>query len=1364
MGFIDEMLAQLSSGIHKLRNKDEDIKSPIYRQEDFSQTQNNPPEDFITSLTKSANRIGEQVYQAASPVVEGTYRNITDAIAGAYNNSIQKNINDKIANVPATPFGVTVGQIGQMGIDTLRAAPRAAASLSLDAMKQGQIDPSTWSEKLVFGDSPVKSLSRNINEAKDTLGGYGVKGSAVDYGVPLVLGALTVADLIPLGVDGVGVDAVEQTSKKFLSGLDDLVKSSNSSGEIIKNIDEAVRLGVSGSKNNVSVLEGIRGALTKKITTIKDDVIRGVLQDHIGILDELIVQANKAQDAGSLASDVRLPNMNTSAGETALPSDVLASKPLPSAVSDTMTVSPSNKYSPTASVDDILKSPSFQDKYTKTTAEKPFLDNLLSSISGDRKFSTQAKDINTAASKIVRKLEFKPNYSEDSIGDMLRGNIIANDSSDAQSLLHILEQNVKIESVENYVDKPTVWGYQGININIRTPNGNLAEVQIHTPESIAVQKALHPLYEKWRGEKVIPTEVYEQSKKVADETRAAFKNGVGTHTGAEIDPLPNVIINEQGKLQKTNKPNKYVFDLKSLNTPDDVKNTILEMAKSENESIQTARRGTITWQKTREMADALGMSVDDVMKRKPGKMYSAEEMDAATRLMLGSAEKVRGIQSQIREIKDAGGEVPQDLRDQLMAQALQLKGLQSSVIGARSEAGRTLNASKMLKDALSETDKTKAQREINKIFGGDKEKTKKMLDQLEQFDSNDTLGMIKFIQSVKPTTPIDVVSELWYNSVLSNTATHLVNFVGNSMSTALRLPEKVVSSFIDATLTGAGRAAGMSLQRERYVSEVGAEVASIRSGFINGIRKAAYVFQNGLTATDATKFDVSGGQAIPGLVGNLVNIPSKSLVASDELFKGINYEMSLWANAMRQAKNEGKSGVELTQRIADLVSSPDSKMIKTAMDEAKYRLFQEGSNAANGIRAFRDNVAKINIPLIGELKPIQFILPFVQTPLNVVKYGLERSPAGILSVAEGVLNGASKGEIADRTARAMMGSALMVPLAMYFTEDKITGAPPKDRTERDAFYADGKLPYSIKIGDRWYAYNRVEPFNTILTQIAMWHDSFKNNDHLLSQETIADFIRGTVMNFADQTFMTGLGNLVNAVEDPERYGQKFITDIIGGFVPSIVAAGARTVDPTVRDSKTVVDDLKVRVPLLSKDVPARESKFEPNGQAVRKGDLLTQIINNFTGFRSSPAGTDDIQGKIRELKKMNSEARDISAENKTDALNMLDEIQKTTPEERGSLVEKFIQEGRLDDKSLTVMINSLEERSLGLKGEESYLKNSSVSTRAQFIYDEVQKMPPEKRGEYFDRMQKTGILTESVMDQFIEIAGKNKQDSIPLVK
>lgn len=869
-----------------------------------------------------------------------------------------------------------------------------------------------------------------------------------------------------------------------------------------------------------------------------------------------------------------------------------------------------------------------------------------------------------------------------------------------------------------------------------------------------VKQALENLY----NEQKITPEVY----KGFTGEEAAKSQALGSGNGGQPQP-PNqraVELGEDQKLRSTSPP-KFEASLKYYDTPDQVKQTIEQLANDTIDNVQKQRRGAISFKETRSLADALGMDVSDLEKRRPGEIWNAEQADAATRLMIGVNEKLTEVSSQIKKIREAGQEIPEELQLQQIDLASQAQAVTASILGDNAEAGRALNIRKMLKSAM-ETGDAKAQKNALKMFAGDKQRAKEVIAKLSEFEPDDNLGRAKFLRQVKPSTPLEKIEEYWYNSVLSNTATHVVNSVSNSVASLLSIPEKVVAGSLDASAEASLKVLGKAYKRDRYVAEAAAEAAGLGQGIKKGARKAMYVMRNGMSEANVSKMELGKGQAIKGVAGELINIPSRALVAEDEFFKGINYEMELHALATRMAKQEGLKGADQIARVAKLLSEPTPQMIANATKKSEYKAFQSQSNMASGLRYFRDMV-KVDIPKVGEFRPLRFIIPFIQTPVNVVKYGLERSPAGFVGTAHKLAASAPKGEVLDSASRAIVGSTLMVPLAMYFTEGKIIGAPPKNRVERDAFYADGKIPYSVKIGNEWIAYNRIEPLNTVLTQLAMWHDAHNNGDET-TVEQISNFLRSEARNVADQTFMTGVGNLVDAIEDPERYGQKFITDILGGFVPSLVAAGARASDKSPRLPETIGQSFKARIPGLSKEVPAIPSEIEPGGEAIRYTNEgpLRNFSSNFLGFRSTEDQGTNYQEQVKTIRAADQQTRDRKEKISEEATSLLQEVKDTPPDERSQLIEKKITEGTLTEevgKKLAAEAKK-ESQSEGLNTEAKILKDYPNETKARYLYDKLKAMPVEDRESWVRQLLDQKIITESTIEELAKISQERKKSSV----
>jgi hypothetical protein len=184
---------------------------------------------------------------------------------------------------------------------------------------------------------------------------------------------------------------------------------------------------------------------------------------------------------------------------------------------------------------------------------------------------------------------------------------------------------------------------------------------------------------------------------------------------------------------------------------------------------------------------------------------------------------------------------------------------------------------------------------------------------------------------------------------------------------------------------------------------------------------------------------------------------------------------------------------------------------------------------------------------------------------------------------------------------------MSIILAKLVVDGTITGSGPVDSKERALLLAQGWQPRSIKIGGTYYGYGRIEPIATIL---GLFADFFEIRKYINENKAnkLAGMIAKSLQNNAlDKTFFTGIMSLINAANDPDRYGQNWIQQMAGSVVPSLVAGTARAVDPNVREAKSIIDAVKVRIPFLSKTVEPRLRAFgEP---AQKPGTVISRLLS-----------------------------------------------------------------------------------------------------------------------------------------------------------
>jgi len=322
--------------------------------------------------------------------------------------------------------------------------------------------------------------------------------------------------------------------------------------------------------------------------------------------------------------------------------------------------------------------------------------------------------------------------------------------------------------------------------------------------------------------------------------------------------------------------------------------------------------------------------------------------------------------------------------------------------------------------------------------------------------------------------------------------------------------------------------------------------------------------------------------AVAGIKGSIIRTPTRALSAADELFKGIARRMEINGLALRQAKAEGLTGDALKNRVADLSANPTEAMQDQAGKYARYVTFQTPLGPVGQAVSRVSQSSRWGVP-VGK-----FVVPFVRTPVNLIKYATERSPlAPILPEWEADFKaGGARRDLA--VAKAMLGSGAGLMFYQWAKEGKITGGGPADDNARALMQADGWQPYSIKVGDKWVSYGRLDPLSTtmgVAADLATKGDEMTDSQR---QNAAVVVTASIIKNLSSKTWLSGVSDLSEVIDDPERKGGSYIRNEAASLaVPGILAQIARASDPEQRDTGTMANAIKSRVPILSQQVPAR---------------------------------------------------------------------------------------------------------------------------------------------------------------------------------
>ncbi len=646
--------------------------------------------------------------------------------------------------------------------------------------------------------------------------------------------------------------------------------------------------------------------------------------------------------------------------------------------------------------------------------------------------------------------------------------------------------------------------------------------------------------------------------------------------------------------------------LGNISSPEDIMRVISGTDAAFEAEREVARRGSRSWADTEKASKQYG--IEDLLGRKLGQALNAEQVENARQLLAASSDTLRGMSQVVRS-----GQAT-DLQKMDFMRAFNTHyAIQMQLSGAAAEAGRALNIFRKVAQAdalrMGQLKDFMAQVAATGI------KPEDLAAKLADLSSPAQVGA--FVQQAKRATTYDMLMEAWINGLLSGPVTHSVNTLSNVLTSVWMVPERALAAGISRLHGGEIRG-----------GEVAAQAFGLVHGFRDGLRLAWEAFKKGESSDLLGKVEGQERRAITAknvaqlpaihkiapnafqegsiaaqavdLLGEAIRTPGRFLTAEDELFKAVGYRMELQAQAYRKAAGEGLEGQAMAKRIRDIMADPQTlapEVHLAAVNAARYQTFtKELGEAGKSVQ----NAA-------NKIPGARLIVPFIRTPANIMKFAFERTPLAFAmrSVRDDIAAGGARRDMA--LARVAMGSMAMSVVATYAASGAITGGGPSDTGLRGNLYNQGWQPYSIKIGDTYYAYGRLEPLGMMMGLAADAVEIMGELNEAESDKVATMIVAAISKNVMSKTWLRGLSEAISAMEDPDRYGAKYIKNLAGTVIPTGVAQVERVMDPAMSDAQGALDAIQARVPGWSKDLPVRRNLW---GEAIKfNGALGPDIVS-----------------------------------------------------------------------------------------------------------------------------------------------------------
>ncbi len=608
------------------------------------------------------------------------------------------------------------------------------------------------------------------------------------------------------------------------------------------------------------------------------------------------------------------------------------------------------------------------------------------------------------------------------------------------------------------------------------------------------------------------------------------------------------------------------------------------------ELFEEARRGTLNFEALLEKANnkAVDKTVFEWMKRSAGEGAAAEDVLAGYLVTVGLRGETEAA------IRAAMAITEPEARAAALTRARQMANIEAvmlaNISGAGSEAGRTLYVISQM-GKVSGTDISTRSQELVKLFGSD------VVEDIEHqmtayLSIKDPTKRSNFLKGGIINKSMDVMAEVYVNSLLSNPVSHILNVSGNTIFGMTRVMETAIAGVI-----GGARSAVTGNMDRVVVREAFAEAQGIAEGWKDALVVAADTLRTEGPQDIASKLEVRNRRAIgtTGDVGEIyeqfrngnyaagavnalgvaVRMPGRFLLAEDEFFKAIGYRMGLNREAViaqhkvfDEAIALGKSEAEAL-RLAEverlrILNDPPAVVTQRIEDAAKEMTFQKGfepgSMLAGAQTAFSHPVGKL-------------IVPFFRTPMRIGEAVLERMPIPIMpSQYKALMAGGREADIA--MAKMSMGAMLMGTIAYSSWGNQmdgeviINGNGPADPNAREAWLRMGHQPYSISVkqddgGYKSISYNRFDPLSGLIGIAAdyAYYANYESGPDVLDKLSMAA-VGTSIANYAlELPLIQGVADLTAAMriqnrqDRTEKIAQFFAEKAAGGVLAFVPGGG-----------------------------------------------------------------------------------------------------------------------------------------------------------------------------------------------------------------
>lgn len=580
------------------------------------------------------------------------------------------------------------------------------------------------------------------------------------------------------------------------------------------------------------------------------------------------------------------------------------------------------------------------------------------------------------------------------------------------------------------------------------------------------------------------------------------------------------------------------------------------------------------------------------------------------------------------------------------------------------------------------------------------------------------------VKSLIPSSVYDKVIAFWKAGLLTGLKTTGVNVGSNIAHTVSEIAKDVPAAMVDKVVS--------LFTGKRTLS---ATTKGAYKGTAEGVAKGWDYFKTGFDERNiGSKLDYSkvnfGKGPVAKASQKYVDTVFGMLGAQDQPFYYGAKARSLYSQAIAAAKNEGLKGKAAKEFVEKLVANPTDDMLKYAHLDAETAVFQQDSWLASKAKSLQ--------------KGLEIILPFAKTPANVANAMINYSPVGIVKT---IIENIGKGRFDQRLFAQGMGrgitgtGALAIGGALMANKMMNLGFPTSEK-ERQQWELEGRIPNSIKIGDKWRNVGILGPLGMVLIVGGHVKQGLDETGSLFGG--LAQAAGGFGNALTEQSFLSGVNRAIDALKDPSRSFEGFASSLAGSVIPTIVADAARATDEYERRTDGPMERLQSRVPGLRRGL---EPQVDALGN-VRETPNLFEVMADPTRPGNPSAGNDPVTIELRRLLDAgyNSTPTELGDRNGYESL---------TPEQNTKMWRLAGQYARKDIEDI-MKGNSYVKYDDEQKGKliDKKIQEGKDQARARIVLEAVGGLPESEKKSKLAEMKEDGLLTKTVYQIYLSLSRK----------